>query len=117
MFDFLLAAYDRIPTLVGMKYTHTDLLDFSNCSRFFSPSFNMIMGYEELMLPAAALGCDAYVGSTFNVDSVVPHYLEILAAVKNNNLQQVRSYSFPYYAHAILTQDNQYNYTTDLFRL
>jgi len=38
MYDFLAAAYDKIPTLVGMKYTWTDMMDFSDCTRFFSPS-------------------------------------------------------------------------------
>jgi len=46
----------------------------------------MVMGHEELMLPAASFGCDAFVGSTFNMNFLIQHYKQVLQAVKENNL-------------------------------
>jgi N-acetylneuraminate lyase len=40
MYEFFEAAHARIPTLVGMKYTHWNMIDFADCLKFdFTMSF------------------------------------------------------------------------------
>jgi N-acetylneuraminate lyase len=34
MYEFFEAAHVRIPTLVGMKFTHWNMMDFSDCLRY-----------------------------------------------------------------------------------
>ena len=64
--DFLRQVGDKIPNLVGIKFTYEDLDDFGNCLRFDGGRYDMLFGRDELLLSALSLGCRGAVGSTYN---------------------------------------------------
>jgi N-acetylneuraminate lyase len=89
MTDFLAAAAPRIPTLVGIKYTHEDLADFSACSRLDGGRFEMIFGRDEILLAALTCGARAAIGSTYNFMPGVFH--AVIAAFGRGDLAAARA--------------------------
>jgi N-acetylneuraminate lyase len=76
--DFLQQAGERIPNLVGVKFTFEDLNDFGKCLRFEGGHYDMLFGRDEMLLSALALGCRGAVGSTYNF--AAPLYQELIRA-------------------------------------
>jgi N-acetylneuraminate lyase len=85
MADFLEAAADRIPTLVGLKFTYENLMDFGLCLRMASGRFDVLFGRDEILLSALALGGRGAVGTTYNF--AAPLYLRIIEAFKAGDMK------------------------------
>jgi N-acetylneuraminate lyase len=83
VYDFLQRVGDRIPNLVGVKFTYEDLDDFGNCLRFDRGRYDMLFGRDELLLSALSLGCRGAVGSTYNFTA--PLYGELIKAYDAGN--------------------------------
>src|SRR6056297_708234 len=77
MVAFLEEAAERIPNLVGLKYTYPTLHEFQACRQFADQRFEMLWGVDEMLLPAWSIGAAAAVGSTYNVAG--PLYRQIIA--------------------------------------
>lgn len=75
----LAAADGRLPQLVGIKYTHNDLVDFAECIEYANGRYQMLYGRDETLLAGLALGAEAAVGSTYGVFPLI--YLEIMRKV------------------------------------
>lgn len=88
MVDFLRLAEDRIPTLVGLKYTLPKLHEFQLCQEFGEGKFDILWGVDEMLLGAAATGAKGAVGSTYNLAPAA--YLEIFKAVSEGRLEDAR---------------------------
>jgi N-acetylneuraminate lyase len=73
---FLELAADRIPNLVGVKFTHDDLDDLQACLQLHSGKFDLLFGKDEMLLTALALGVRGAVGSTYNF--AAPLYRDIV---------------------------------------
>lgn len=73
---FLELAADRIPNLVGVKYTHDDLEDLQACVQSHSGKFDVLFGKDEMLLTVLPLGVRGAVGSTYNF--AAPLYQEIV---------------------------------------
>ena len=86
--DFLKQAGDRIPNLAGVKYTANTLHEFQECIALEGGRFEMLSGYDELLLPGLAVGARAAVGSTFNV--ATPLYARLIAAFDAGDLDRAR---------------------------
>ena len=78
IFDFLKIAADRIPNLVGIKFTYEDLEDFKRCLDFDDGRFDLLFGRDELLLRALAVGARGAVGSTYNF--AAPIYQKLIEA-------------------------------------
>jgi N-acetylneuraminate lyase len=76
--DFLQQVEERIPNLVGIKFTYEDLDDFGNCLRVDGGRYDMLFGRDELLLSALSLGCRGAVGSTYNF--AAPLYRDLIKA-------------------------------------
>ncbi|CAN5439292.1 N-acetylneuraminate lyase [soil metagenome] len=87
--EFLAAAGSRIPSLVGIKYTHEDLADYEACVRLAEGRFDMLFGRDELLIEGWARGARGAVGSTYNYAS--PLYLRLIEAVEAGQPDQARS--------------------------
>jgi N-acetylneuraminate lyase len=87
--DFLKQAGDRIPNLAGVKYTANTLHEFQECTALEGGRFEMLSGYDELLLPGLAVGARAAVGSTFNV--AAPLYGRLIAAFDAGDLDRARA--------------------------
>ncbi|MDQ3814477.1 MAG: dihydrodipicolinate synthase family protein [Armatimonadota bacterium] len=84
MYDFIVAARERIPNLAGFKFTHEDLLDFGRCRRSFGDDLNILFGRDEMLLGALALGARGAVGSTYNF--AAPLARRLIAAYQKGDM-------------------------------
>jgi N-acetylneuraminate lyase len=89
MIDLLQAIDGRMPSFVGIKYTHEDFMDYLSCIHFAEGRYNMLWGRDENMLPALSLGAPGAVGSTYNY--AAPLYLDLMAAFASGDLASARS--------------------------
>lgn len=88
MLEFLKEAAPIIPNLAGIKYTHENFMDFLSCVNFAGGKYQILGGYDEVLLPALALGCKSAVGSTFNY--AAPLYYGIIDAFNSGDLPTAR---------------------------
>lgn len=72
------AALPRVDTLVGVKFTHEDLMDYGRCVRDFGSELAILFGRDEILLAGLALGARTAVGSTYNF--MAPLYYDIIEA-------------------------------------
>jgi N-acetylneuraminate lyase len=75
---FLELAAERIPNLVGVKYTHDDLDDLKACLASPAGKFDLLFGKDEMLSTVLPLGVQGAVGSTYNF--IAPLYRKILDA-------------------------------------
>ncbi|PPL02178.1 dihydrodipicolinate synthase family protein [Parapedobacter indicus] len=76
MINFLHLAEPRIPTLAGIKYTAATLHEYQACLNYKEGKFDILYGYDELLLSALAVGARGAIGSTYNF--AAPHYYEVM---------------------------------------
>jgi N-acetylneuraminate lyase len=82
--DILRHAGNRIPNMVGVKFTFEDLEDFEQCLRFEGGRMEMLFGRDEMLLSALKLGARGAVGSTYNF--AAPIYQALIAAYDAGDL-------------------------------
>ena len=87
--EFLAQATDRIPTLVGVKYTHEDFPDYTACVKAAGGRFDILFGRDELLLEGWQSGALGAVGSTYNY--AAPLYLRLLKAHTTGDAAQART--------------------------
>ncbi|WP_129714718.1 dihydrodipicolinate synthase family protein [Pedobacter sp. SYP-B3415] len=76
MVEFLAQAGARIPNLAGIKYTAATLHEYQACLNYDGGRFDVLFGYDELLLPALAVGAKGAIGSTYNF--AAPVYLQVM---------------------------------------
>lgn len=86
MSDFLIKAKSRIPNLAGIKFTDNNLMEMSNCMSLDNGSWDILHGYDELLIAGLAFGAKGAVGSTYNF--LAPLYYGIITDFENGNLTQ-----------------------------
>lgn len=88
MKKFLELSREAIPNLAGIKYTHSNLMDFQQCVRFDDGRYTLLWGTDEALLSGLALGAAGAVGSTYNY--AAPLYHKIIRAFETNELETAR---------------------------
>ncbi len=88
VYDFLSAVGERIPTLCGVKFTHSDLYDFGRCLDLGGGRYQMLFGYDEALLGALAVGATAGVGGTYALAPSI--YKTMLTAFAQGDLAAAR---------------------------
>lgn len=86
--EFLLRAAERIPNLAGLKYTAATIHEYQECVALDGGRFDVLYGFDELLLPALAVGAAGAVGSTFNI--AAPLYRHLLHAFSRGDLEAAR---------------------------
>jgi len=76
----------RIPNLAGVKYTSGDM---ATLFRAMGDDRAVMLGYEELLLPALAAGVRGAIGATFCF--AAPVYRRIIAAFDAGDLETARA--------------------------
>jgi N-acetylneuraminate lyase len=84
MVEFLALGEQKIPNLAGIKYTASTLHEFQACLNYKDGKFEVLSGYDEMLLSALAVGAVGAIGSTYTF--AAPVYLEIIKLFRNNNL-------------------------------
>ncbi len=83
---FLPAVEERIPTFAGVKFTHSDLMDYRQCLVYGGGKFDILFGSDEIMLSALAMGAKGFIGSTYNLAPKL--YLDVIAAFEAGKMEQ-----------------------------
>lgn len=87
---FLHEGKESIPNLVGVKFTHNDLMEMGDCIHLDNEAFEVLHGFDETMICGLALGAVAGVGSTYNYIPKV--YLNIMNAMNSNDIEKARAF-------------------------
>lgn len=64
--EFLIKGRKVIPNLVGVKFTHNNLMEMGVCITLENGTFEVLHGYDEILIAGLAFGVVAGVGSTYN---------------------------------------------------
>ncbi|MBC8768364.1 dihydrodipicolinate synthase family protein [Arenibacter sp. BSSL-BM3] len=83
MHEFLELASKEIPNFAGIKFTNNNLIDYKYCKDFNNGAYNILFGFDEILLASLPLGAEGWVGSTYN--HLAPLYLSIIEAFHNND--------------------------------
>jgi N-acetylneuraminate lyase len=83
MTEFLRLGEAVIPNLQGIKYTATTLWEYQACLNYKQGKFDVLYGFDEMLLPALSIGAKAAIGSTYNF--AAPLYLNLVAAYQSGN--------------------------------
>ena len=84
--QFLIEGRKRIPTLAGVKFTHNNLMEMNQC--LMLGDFEVLHGFDEILLCGLALGAEAAVGSTYNYAGTV--YKELMEAFASGDIERAR---------------------------
>jgi len=90
--EFLDQAAERIPTLAGLKFTSSNLMEYQLCRHLRDGSFDAVFGFDEMLLAALALGAQGAVGSTYNF--AAPIYQRLIAAFGKGDFAAARQAQF-----------------------
>lgn len=74
-------------SIAGIKHTNLDLYEMDRL-RAINPSLKIFGGFENLMVAFLAMGCDGFIGSTFNF--TLPHFTAIMTAFAEGDLDTAR---------------------------
>ncbi|SDZ92196.1 N-acetylneuraminate lyase [Porphyromonadaceae bacterium KH3R12] len=88
--QFLREGKQEIPNLAGVKYTHNNLMEMGDCIHLDDGAFEVLHGYDEMLVCGLALGAVAGVGSTYNYSPSV--YLNIMKAMEEGDLASARAF-------------------------
>jgi N-acetylneuraminate lyase len=88
--QFLHEGKKTIPNLLGVKFTHNDLMEMGDCIQLDNKAFEVLHGFDETLICGLALGVTAGVGSTYNY--IPDIYLQIMKAMKDGAIEQARAY-------------------------
>lgn len=65
MVQFLQDAGKRIPNLAGIKYTSATIHEYQSCLAVENGKYDVLYGFDELLLPALSIGAKGAIGSTY----------------------------------------------------
>lgn len=88
MISLLEIAGSSIPNFAGIKYTHTDLMEFNQCLRYQNGEFDILWGWDEMLLAGLSMGAKGGVGSTYNY--AAPLYHELIESFEKGELDQAK---------------------------
>ena len=86
--EFLRRAEKLIPNLAGIKYTSSKFHEYLQCIEFANRKYDILYGYDEMMINALVAGAQGFIGSTFNF--AAPVYRALLEAFYQQDLPRAR---------------------------
>lgn len=92
MVEFLKLAEKQIPNLAGIKYTASTLFEYQACLNYKDGKFDILFGFDEMLLSALAVGAKGAIGSTYTF--AAPLYLKVVELFKGNNQAQASQMQF-----------------------
>ncbi len=89
MYKFLKKAQQAIPNLAGIKYTHNDFMEMLQCIQLDNGKWDILHGFDELLLCGLTLGAKAAIGSTYNY--MAPVYQKIIDNFQKGDIDAARA--------------------------
>ena len=87
---FLIEGKKKIPNLVGTKFTHNNLMEMGACIDLEQHKFEVLHGFDEILIAGLSMGAVAGVGSTYNYIPNVYH--AIFESMKKNEVETARAW-------------------------
>jgi len=84
MVEFLELSENVIPNLAGIKYTASTLHEYQACLNYKGGKYDILFGYDEMLLGALAVGAKGAIGSTYTF--AAPLYLEIMESYNKKQM-------------------------------
>lgn len=81
-------AVERIPNLGGVKYTASTLWEYQACVAAYGDRYDVMFGFDEMLLPALSVGARVAIGSTYNF--AAPLYLEVIRRFEGGDMAGAR---------------------------
>jgi N-acetylneuraminate lyase len=88
MTDFIKEASGQIPNFRGIKFTDNNFMEMQQCLHMDNGKWDILHGFDELLLAGLALGAKGAVGSTYNY--MAAHYNQIVTAFENGQIDEAR---------------------------
>lgn len=85
---FLSEGKKQIPNLVGVKFTHNNLMEMQQCIHVDNGVFEVLHGFDEILITGLSVGARSAVGSTYNY--VPDIYQGVMDAMKKGDLETAR---------------------------
>jgi N-acetylneuraminate lyase len=94
MVEFLRLSEDVIPNLAGIKYTASTLHEYQACLNYKNGKFDILFGYDEMLLGALAVGAKGAIGSTYTFSAkLYLHIMELYNQDQKENARLMQSIS------------------------
>lgn len=90
MTAFLELAEERIPNLAGIKYTAATIHEYQACLNYKNGRYDILYGYDELLLPALSVGAKGAIGSTYTF--ALPLYQKVIECYRANKQEEARKW-------------------------
>ena len=88
MIDFIRQGKKQIPNLAGIKFTDNNFLDMAQCIDADEGKWDILHGFDELLLAGLTYGIRGAVGSTYNF--MAPLYLKMMGDFDSGKLSAAR---------------------------
>ena len=79
-------AGERLPSLVGVKYSSSTVYEMQECTSVDDGRYNLLFGSDEMLLSGLVAGAHGAVGSTYNF--ALPLYNRVVAALAKNDVEE-----------------------------
>lgn len=89
MIEFLRLSNNVIPNLAGIKYTAATLFEYQACLNYEGGRYDILYGYDEMLLSALAVGAKAAIGSTYTF--ATPLYLQVMRHFREGRQQEAQA--------------------------
>jgi N-acetylneuraminate lyase len=86
---FLREGRRAMPNLAGVKFTHNNLMEMGACIALDGGAFEVLHGYDEVLIAGLSLGAVAGIGSTYNYIPGV--YQGIFDAMSHDEVEKARA--------------------------
>ena len=87
--EFLHEGKKCMPNLAGVKYTHNNLMEMAECLHLDHGAFEVLHGYDEILMTGLVLGAISGVGSTYNYIPEV--YSGIMEAIEKEDIKTAKT--------------------------
>ena len=88
--DFLRRGRERIPSLVGVKFTNPDQDLLKECMQVEDGAFDLLFGTDEKLIEGLEIGCRGAVGSSYSV--AAPIYRKIIQSFEEGDLATAKQH-------------------------
>lgn len=85
---FLELCAQKLPNLVGIKYSYFTVFELQACTEVEGGRYNLLFGSDEMLLSGLSGGAQGAVGSTYNF--AAPLYNRIIDAFKQSDLKEAQ---------------------------
>lgn len=79
---------ERLPTLVGVKYSNFTVYEMQECLSVADGRYNMLFGSDEMLFSGLVAGAHGAVGSTYNF--AMPLYQRVIAAFEQGDIVEAQ---------------------------